>query len=37
MAVTPGGLKGSESGDTPSTVISANDLLWDFFQQHELP
>jgi polyhydroxybutyrate depolymerase len=33
----PGGLKGSESGDTPSTVISANDLLWDFFQQHELP
>jgi polyhydroxybutyrate depolymerase len=33
----PGGLKGSEGGDTPSTVIDANDLLWDFFQQHELP
>jgi polyhydroxybutyrate depolymerase len=33
----PGGLKGSKSGDTPSTVIEANDLLWDFFQQHELP
>jgi polyhydroxybutyrate depolymerase len=33
----PGGLKGSENGDTPSTVIEANDLLWDFFQQHQLP
>lgn len=33
----PGGLPGSSNGDTPSTVIDANDLLWDFFQQFELP
>lgn len=31
----PGGLPGSASGDTPSTAINANDLLWDFFQQYE--
>lgn len=33
----PGGLPGSEMGDTPSTAINANDLLWDFFQQYQLP
>jgi polyhydroxybutyrate depolymerase len=33
----PGGLQGSAIGDTPSKVISANDLLWDFFQQYQLP
>lgn len=33
----PGGLPGSAMGDTPSTVISANDLLWTFFQQYQLP
>jgi poly(3-hydroxybutyrate) depolymerase len=33
----PGGLPGSSNGDTPSTVISANDLLWEFFQQHPMP
>ena len=33
----PGGLKGSPKGDTPSKSINANDLLWDFFQQHQLP
>lgn len=33
----PGGLPGSPMGDTPSTVISANDLLWEFFQQYQLP
>lgn len=32
----PGGLPGSSNGDTPSTVINANDLLWDFFQQYQL-
>jgi polyhydroxybutyrate depolymerase len=33
----PGGLPGSAIGDTPSTVINANNLLWDFFQQYQLP
>ena len=33
----PGGVAGSIIGDTPSTVINANDLLWQFFQQHQLP
>ena len=33
----PGGEAGSVIGDTPSTVINANDLLWDFFQQYQLP
>jgi polyhydroxybutyrate depolymerase len=33
----PGGQPGSLFGDTPSAVINANDLLWDFFQQHQLP
>ncbi len=33
----PGGLKGSAVGDTPSTAINANDLLWNFFQQYQLP
>jgi polyhydroxybutyrate depolymerase len=31
----PGGLPGSWMGDTPSTAINANDLLWTFFQQYE--
>lgn len=33
----PGGLPGRAGSDTPSTVINANDLLWDFFQQYQLP
>lgn len=33
----PGGLPGGPFSDTPSTVINANDLLWDFFQQYQLP
>lgn len=33
----PGGESGSLFGDDPSTVINANDLMWDFFQQHQLP
>jgi polyhydroxybutyrate depolymerase len=33
----PGGLPGSAIGDTPSKVISANDLLWEFFKQHPMP
>ncbi|MBZ5855562.1 alpha/beta hydrolase family esterase [Flavihumibacter profundi] len=33
----PGGLPGSANGDTPSTAINADDLLWDFFQQYQLP
>lgn len=33
----PGGLPGGPNSDTPSTVIKANDLLWDFFQQYQLP
>lgn len=33
----PGGLKGSGIGDSPSKVIQANDLLWNFFQQYLLP
>lgn len=33
----PGGLPGSVMGDKPSIVINADDLLWDFFQQYQLP
>ncbi|HTF27387.1 MAG TPA: PHB depolymerase family esterase [Flavitalea sp.] len=33
----PGGSPGSLMGDTPSKSINANDLLWDFFQQYQLP
>jgi polyhydroxybutyrate depolymerase len=33
----PGGVAGSAIGDTPSRVIKANDLLWEFFQQYQLP
>jgi polyhydroxybutyrate depolymerase len=33
----PGGLPGGPNSDMPSTVINANDLLWDFFQQYQLP
>lgn len=32
-----GGLPSSANGDTPSTAVSTNDLLWDFFQQYQLP
>jgi len=33
-----GGLAGGGiNGDTPSVVINTNDLLWDFFQQYQLP
>ncbi|RYZ32019.1 MAG: hypothetical protein EOP49_38130 [Sphingobacteriales bacterium] len=33
----PGGSPGSVMGDTPSKVLNANDLLWEFFQQYQLP
>jgi polyhydroxybutyrate depolymerase len=33
----PGGLPGGPFSDTPSTAIHANDLLWEFFQKHQLP
>lgn len=33
----PGGLPGGPNSDIPSTSINANDLLWNFFQQHQLP
>lgn len=33
----PGGLPGSLNGDTPSKAINANDLLWEFFKQYQLP
>lgn len=33
----PGGLPGGPNSDTPSTSINANDLLWEFFQQYQLP
>jgi polyhydroxybutyrate depolymerase len=33
----PGGLPGGPFSDTPSVVINANDLLWDFFQLYQLP
>lgn len=32
-----GGLPGGPNSDTPSVVINSNDLLWDFFQQYQLP
>ncbi|MEJ8842010.1 PHB depolymerase family esterase [Lacibacter sp. H375] len=33
----PGGLPGGPNSDIPSTSINANDLLWSFFQQYQLP
>ena len=33
----PGGLPGRTGSDEPSTAIHANDLLWNFFQQYQLP
>lgn len=33
----PGGLPGGPNSDNPSTSINANDLLWSFFQQYQLP
>jgi polyhydroxybutyrate depolymerase len=33
----PGGLSGGPNSDIPSTSINANDLLWSFFQQYQLP
>jgi len=33
----PGGLPGGPDSDTPSTAINANNLLWDFFQQYQMP
>lgn len=33
----PGGHKSASWADTPSTVINANDLIWDFFRQFTLP
>lgn len=33
----PGGLKSRSAADTPSEVIDANALSWEFFQRFELP
>lgn len=33
----PGGSKTASWADTPSAVLNANDLLWDFFRRFELP
>lgn len=33
----PGGEPGGPFSDTPSKVINANDLLWEFFSQYQLP
>lgn len=33
----PGGQAGGPFSDTPSKVINANDLLWGFFSQYQLP
>jgi polyhydroxybutyrate depolymerase len=33
----PGGMRGIVANDEPSTVITANDLIWEFFQQYQLP
>ena len=33
----PGGLPGGPNSDTPSIVINANDLLWNFFQLYQIP
>jgi polyhydroxybutyrate depolymerase len=33
----PGGRKGGPRGDKPAAEISANDLLWDFFEKHPKP
>lgn len=33
----PGGLPGGVFADIPSKVINANDLLWEFFVQYQLP
>ena len=33
----PGGLPGGPNSDTPSIAINADDLLWEFFQQYQLP
>ncbi|QHT65496.1 phospholipase [Rhodocytophaga rosea] len=33
----PGGLPGRDGADVPSTAIDANDLLWEFFKQYQLP
>ncbi|MFN8355198.1 MAG: PHB depolymerase family esterase [Spirosomataceae bacterium] len=33
----PGGVRSREAADEPSTAINANDLIWAFFQQYQLP
>ena len=33
----PGGLPARPSADAPSTAFNATDLIWNFFQQYELP
>lgn len=33
----PGGTKSRDRADEPSHVIDANDLIWDFFKQYQLP
>ena len=32
----PGSIKSRGIADTPSEAIDANDIIWDFFQSHEL-
>jgi len=33
----PGGKPGGPFSDTPSKVINANDLLWEFFSRYQIP
>ena len=33
----PGGSPGGPNGDQSSVAINANDLMWEFFQQYQLP
>ena len=33
----PGGNKSNPRGDTPSTAIDATNIIWEFFQQYQLP
>jgi polyhydroxybutyrate depolymerase len=33
----PGAVKSRPAADEPSRAIDANELIWDFFQQYELP
>jgi polyhydroxybutyrate depolymerase len=33
----PGGLQARAAADEPSKAFDATDLIWDFFQKHQLP